>query len=97
MLPFIWGPGWSQSLDLTPPVLARANVNRPQSHVLVRVPAEHDSRGVSPKDQQRKQFGDTGWGCPRVHAALDDFDGYDEARGEYDKMVATLNADPHRN
>ena len=35
---------------------------------------EHDDGGASPKDQLRKQFGDAGWECPAILAALDDVD-----------------------
>jgi 2-polyprenyl-6-methoxyphenol hydroxylase-like FAD-dependent oxidoreductase len=36
--------------------------------------AEHDSAGGAPKDQLRNQFGDTGWECPHILAALDEAD-----------------------
>jgi 2-polyprenyl-6-methoxyphenol hydroxylase-like FAD-dependent oxidoreductase len=35
---------------------------------------EHDSAGIAPKDQLRNQFGDVGWECPDILAALDDVD-----------------------
>ncbi|MGO9153420.1 FAD-dependent monooxygenase [Mycobacterium sp.] len=35
---------------------------------------EHDSPHAAPKDQLRNQFGDTGWECPHILAALDDVD-----------------------
>lgn len=35
---------------------------------------EHDSAGVAPKDQLRNQFGDAGWECADILAALDDVD-----------------------
>jgi len=36
--------------------------------------AEHDDAGLSPKDQLRNQFGDAGWECPAILAAVDDVD-----------------------
>jgi 2-polyprenyl-6-methoxyphenol hydroxylase-like FAD-dependent oxidoreductase len=36
--------------------------------------AEHDSVGLSPKDQLHKQFGDAGWECERILAAVDTVD-----------------------
>ncbi|KLO33041.1 FAD-binding domain [Mycobacterium haemophilum] len=36
--------------------------------------AEHDGAGAAPKDQLRNQFGDVGWECPDILAALDDVD-----------------------
>jgi 2-polyprenyl-6-methoxyphenol hydroxylase-like FAD-dependent oxidoreductase len=33
---------------------------------------EHDAPGAKPKDQLRNQFGDAGWECPQILAALDD-------------------------
>jgi FAD binding domain len=36
--------------------------------------AEHDSTGVAPKDQLCNQFGDVGWECRDILAALDDVD-----------------------
>jgi 2-polyprenyl-6-methoxyphenol hydroxylase-like FAD-dependent oxidoreductase len=35
---------------------------------------EHDSTDVAPKDQLRNQFGDVGWECRDILAALDDVD-----------------------
>ncbi|MGE5695533.1 MAG: hypothetical protein ACM4D3_09955, partial [Candidatus Sericytochromatia bacterium] len=35
---------------------------------------EHDSAGLSPKDQLRNTFGDAGWECSRILTALDDID-----------------------
>jgi 2-polyprenyl-6-methoxyphenol hydroxylase-like FAD-dependent oxidoreductase len=36
--------------------------------------AEHDNTDVAPKDQLRNQFGDVGWECQNILAALDDVD-----------------------
>jgi 2-polyprenyl-6-methoxyphenol hydroxylase-like FAD-dependent oxidoreductase len=36
--------------------------------------AEHGDTRVTPKDQLRNQFGDAGWECPDILAALDDVD-----------------------
>jgi 2-polyprenyl-6-methoxyphenol hydroxylase-like FAD-dependent oxidoreductase len=36
--------------------------------------AEHGDPRVAPKDQLRNQFGDAGWECPDILAALDDVD-----------------------
>jgi 2-polyprenyl-6-methoxyphenol hydroxylase-like FAD-dependent oxidoreductase len=36
--------------------------------------AAHDSAGMAPKCQLRNQFGDAGWECPQILAALDDID-----------------------
>ena len=36
--------------------------------------AEHDSADLSPKQQLHKEFGDAGWECPSILAALDNVD-----------------------
>lgn len=36
--------------------------------------ADHDSRGATPNEQLRNQFGDAGWECPKILAALDGVD-----------------------
>ncbi len=36
--------------------------------------AEHSSAGATPKEQLHNQFGDAGWECQRILAALDDVD-----------------------
>ena len=36
--------------------------------------AEHDSADLSPEQQLRNEFGDAGWECPAILAALDDTD-----------------------
>ena len=36
--------------------------------------AEHDSTGLSPKEELRQQFGDAGWECGRILDTLDDVD-----------------------